>query len=350
MKFIHIADVHLGVSPDAGKSWSGKREQDIWDSFAQVVEEAGRKNVDFLLISGDLFHSQPLKKDIREINYLFGKIPQTRIILMAGNHDYLRTKSCYLSAEWQENVYFFRQEEVGHFDFDEENVSIYGLSYWHRELPEDIYDGIIPEKKEQINILLAHGGDARHLPFSAEKILQNGFDYIAAGHIHKGGQLVDDRAVMAGSLEPTDCNDTGAHGYWMGEISKEQCQVFFYPVKKCEYCHEVFTMTAKTSEWEIMEWAKGLLAERPEYQYFRLFLQGKRDPDMTYDLESLSQLARIVDVTDQTQADLQYDKLETEYAGTLLEQYIRTLRKMPDDPVTKKALEYGVNALLGHQL
>ena len=79
---------------------------------------------------------------------------------MAGNHDYLRTKSCYLSAEWQENVYFFRQEEVGHFDFDEENVSIYGLSYWHRELPEDIYDGIIPEKKEQINILLAHGGDA----------------------------------------------------------------------------------------------------------------------------------------------------------------------------------------------
>ena len=71
---------------------------------------------------------------------------------------------------------------------------------------------------------------------------------------------------------------------------------------------------------------------------------------MTYDLESLSQLARIVDVTDQTQADLQYDKLETEYAGTLLEQYIRTLRKMPDDQIKRKALEYGVNALLGHQL
>ena len=24
------------------------------------------------------------------------------------------------------------------------------------------------------------------------------------------------KAVMAGSLEPTDCNDTGPHGYWMG--------------------------------------------------------------------------------------------------------------------------------------
>ncbi len=188
----------------------------------------------------------------------------------------VRTKSCYLSAEWQENVYFFRQEEVGHFDFDEENVSIYGLSYWHRELPEDIYDGIIPEKKEQINILLAHGGDARHLPFSAEKILQNGFDYIAAGHIHKGEQLVDDRAVMAGSLEPTDCNDTGAHGYWMGEISKEQCQVFFTRSKKCEYCHEVFTMTAKTSEREIIEWAKDCLPNARSISISAFFCGEKR--------------------------------------------------------------------------
>ena len=30
---------------------------------------------------------------------------------MAGNHDYLRTKSYYLTMEWEENVYFFRQEE-----------------------------------------------------------------------------------------------------------------------------------------------------------------------------------------------------------------------------------------------
>ena len=88
----------------------------------------------FLLISGDLFHAQPLKKELREVNYLFSRIPQTKIILMAGNHDYLRTKSYYLTMEWEENVYFFRQEEPGHFDFEEENVSIYGLSYWHREM------------------------------------------------------------------------------------------------------------------------------------------------------------------------------------------------------------------------
>ena len=44
----------------------------------------------------------------------------------------------HISMEWEENVYFFRQEEPGHFDFEEENVSIYGLSYWHREIGEPV--------------------------------------------------------------------------------------------------------------------------------------------------------------------------------------------------------------------
>lgn len=204
MKFIHVSDVHLGIKPDEGKPWSEKRAQDIWDSFAEVIGAAVELKPDFLLISGDLFHAQPLKKELREVNYLFSRIPQTKIILMAGNHDYLRTKSYYLTMEWEENVYFFRQEEPGHFDFEEENVSIYGLSYWHREIGEPVYDSIIPEDLSKINILLVHGGDPQHIPYHPKHILENGFDYIAAGHIHKGGQQIPGRAVMAGSLEPTD--------------------------------------------------------------------------------------------------------------------------------------------------
>ena len=56
MKFMHISDVHLGVKPDAGKAWSEKRAQDIWDSFAEMIEIAAEESPDFLLISGDLFH------------------------------------------------------------------------------------------------------------------------------------------------------------------------------------------------------------------------------------------------------------------------------------------------------
>lgn len=350
VKFIHIADVHLGVQPDAGKSWSNKRAQDIWDSFAKVIAVAMQEKPDFLFITGDLFHAQPLKKELREVDALFRRIPDTRVVLLAGNHDYLRPKSYYLTYEWAENVYIFKREESDCFDFPEKNVAVYGLSYWHREIRERRYDGIIPANANRCNILLAHGGDERHIPFSAERILQNGFSYVAAGHIHRGGWLCEKRAVMAGSLEPTDCNDIGAHGYWMGTLDHNGADAHFYPIKNCEYCHETYPVDGRTTERELIKWAEQLVAERPSYQYFRLYLEGRKDPEITYDLHGLEELERVVDVTEHLIPDYDYDKLLAEHPDTMLGAYIRGMKQKNGDVVTAKALEYGVNALLGHPL
>ena len=350
MKFMHISDVHLGVKPDAGKSWSEKRGQDIWDTFAEMIQVAAENQPEFLFISGDLFHSQPLKKELKEVNYLFEKIPDTKVILMAGNHDYIQQKSYYRTFEWAENVYFFLKESMEILDFPEQNVSIYGLSYWHREIRERLYDDVMVCNPKRINVMLVHGGDESHIPFSAQRILQNGFDYVAAGHIHKGVQMVADRAVMAGALEPTDCNDTGAHGYWLGELEKDGAKVHFFPVKKCEYRHEVVAVSPQTSERAVKEQVEELLAESPSYQYFRIILEGYADPDITYDISTIEQLPRIVDVTMKLIPNYNYEKMLAENADTLLGSYIRTMQSRSQDAVTKKALEYGVNALLGHQI
>ncbi len=350
MKFMHISDVHLGVKPDAGKSWSEKRAQDIWNTFAEMIQVAAEKKPEFLFISGDLFHSQPLKKELKEVNYLFEKIPDTKVILMAGNHDYIQQKSYYRTFEWAENVYFFRRENIDFFDFPEENVTVHGLSYWHREIRERLYDEIAVRNPKRVNVMLVHGGDESHIPFSAQRILQNGFDYVAAGHIHKGMQMAADRAVMAGSLEPTDCNDTGAHGYWFGEIGKNNAQVHFFPVKKCEYRHEVIAVSTEMSELAIKEQVEALLAESPSYQYFRIILEGYADPDITYDIEKIGQLPRIVDVTAHLVPDYNYEKMLAENKDTLLGSYIYAMQSRKQDAVTQKALEYGVNALLGHQI
>lgn len=350
MRFIHISDVHLGVEPDAGKPWSEKRKQDIWDSFAQVIAVAEREKPDFLFITGDLFHGQPLKKEVKEADALFRQIPQTRVMLIAGNHDYLREKSYYLTYPWAENVYIFRREEADCFEFPELNTAVYGLSYWHREIRERRYDTLRPAKRDCLNILLAHGGDERHIPFSVTQILQNGFDYVAAGHIHRSGWLAEKRAVMAGSLEPTDCNDIGPHGYWMGCLAKTEADVHFFPIKKCEYCHETYAADAATTEREILEWAKKLLKERPPYQYFRLTVTGRKDPEIKFDTQKLAELERVVDVREQWMPDYDYERLLKEHPDSILGAYIRRMNRSGADVVTKKALEYGVNALLGYEL
>lgn len=75
MRFIHLADVHLGAVPDRGCPWSKEREEEIWSTFRRVIAGIREDPVDLLFISGDLFHRQPLMRELKEVNYLFSTIP-----------------------------------------------------------------------------------------------------------------------------------------------------------------------------------------------------------------------------------------------------------------------------------
>ena len=82
MKFFHIADTHLGAIPDAGFAWSEERRSEIWESFRSVVAKADREEVDLLLIAGDLFHRQPLMRELKEVNYLFSTLKKTKVVFI----------------------------------------------------------------------------------------------------------------------------------------------------------------------------------------------------------------------------------------------------------------------------
>ena len=60
MRFIHMADVHLGAVPDSGCPWSAFRENEIWETFVRVIDQIREEKIELLLIAGDLFHRQPL--------------------------------------------------------------------------------------------------------------------------------------------------------------------------------------------------------------------------------------------------------------------------------------------------
>ena len=99
MRFIHTGDIHLGAAPDSLMPWSAERGSEIRDSFLSLLDEAARDRTDLLLIAGDLFHRQPLKKELRELNYRFSEMPGTQIVLIAGNHDYIGDNY------WNEEIY-----------------------------------------------------------------------------------------------------------------------------------------------------------------------------------------------------------------------------------------------------
>ena len=92
--------MHLGAVPDRGCPWSHEREEEIWETFRRVIAGIRKNPVDLLFIAGDLFHRQPLLGELREVNDLFATIPDTRIFLMAGDHDYIKEDSFYRTFRW----------------------------------------------------------------------------------------------------------------------------------------------------------------------------------------------------------------------------------------------------------
>ena len=78
MRFIHMADVHLGAVPDSGCPWSAFRENEIWETFVRVIDQIREEKIELLLIAGDLFHRQPLPSQTERVSQLFASIPVPR--------------------------------------------------------------------------------------------------------------------------------------------------------------------------------------------------------------------------------------------------------------------------------
>ena len=346
MKFIHLADVHLGAVPDKGYPWSHKREEEIWETVRRVIAGIRENPVDLLFIAGDLFHRQPLLRELKEVNYLFSTIPDTRLYLMAGNHDYIKTDSFYKTFQWEPNVIFFREEELVCVKDSKLDVYVYGLSYHHQEICRSYYDFARPRAGEGLHILLAHGGDEKHIPLNVRHILSAGFDYVALGHIHKPQELVKNCAAYAGALEPIDKNDTGAHGYILGQLENGRIHTEFVPFASRSY-EEIKVVLQETSTQLSMEEAvKKAVSRCGSQNIYQISITGMRAPELLLIPEKLKTFGNVLEVTDGSYPIYDLEELKKRYSGTLIGDYILYFQRENLSPVEKKALYYGLQALL----
>lgn len=346
MKFIHLADVHLGAVPDKGYAWSKRREEEIWETFRRVIATIREDPVDFLFISGDLFHRQPLKRELNEVNYLFSTIPGTRVFLMAGNHDYIKIDSFYREFPWEENVTFFREEELTCVE-SAGGLCVYGLSYHHREIREPLYDTARPEGKGTFHVLLAHGGDETHIPIQFSRLHAAGFDYVALGHIHKPQILYTDQMAYAGALEPIDRGDTGNHGYIRGSVTDGRLRLEFLPFAVRSYQQIVLTVQEDSTQFSLEDMLRADIRTRGNQNLYQVVLKGQRSPELLILTEKLRKLGNITEILDDSRPAYPLAELEKQYSGTLIGDYIGYFReKDPLSETERKALYYGLQALL----
>ena len=164
------------------------------------------------------------------------------------------------------------------------------------------------------HLLLAHGGDARHMPWNPGRMAQAGFDYIACGHIHKPGVLVADKMAYAGALEPTDETQIGAHGYIRGTVDEHGTRIAFVPFARYEYEDLTLHVTEEMTQYALETMLK-------------------------------EDCGRVISVEDETRPAYDLEQLKKTYGASLISAYIEAFEKKTDAQ-SQKALDYGLEALL----
>lgn len=363
VKIAHCADLHIGFKNHCKSSQINSI--DVMNIFSNILEECKRENVDFLLISGDLFDD--VKPGTFEVNTVKEKLKEFGIktIISPGNHDPYTIDSPYYDNDWPENVFIFKSKELNFFEFKDLNLRIWGAAF------ENIYEKSSPFKKipdfdsNFINICVIHGNITNlnndyYCPIRISEIENSKMDYIALGHIHKKSEIKqcgNTFYAYSGSPYPRDFSETGEKGIYIGCISKNYCDLKFKKI--CKHTYEKISINISDAQTNddiikiILEKLELLYGELYSNNYYEITMSGEINEYLSIKIDYIEltlneklHFARIIDNTD-LKIDIEKLSCRNDLKGVFVRKILEKIENSSNEKekkINKLALKLGLKA------
>lgn len=223
MRVAHLADVHLDsrfaqFSPEAQR----KRQIAIEESLKHALREARERDVDLLLIAGDLYEQERFTPSTA--NFLRDELEafEKPVFISPGNHDYYSPTSLYATVEWSNNVHVFTSTGFEPRTI-EDGLTLWGAAHLVPAETTNFLDGFQVDRAgihiavfhgaEESELIYVHqiGGDdaakAPYAPFRAQQIADAGLHHAFLGHIHTARDA--GRHTYPGNPEPLTFGEGG---------------------------------------------------------------------------------------------------------------------------------------------
>lgn len=231
MKFIHCSDLHIDSPLDGLERYPGAPLAALRGATRQalvnLVELAVSRQVDFLVIAGDIFDG-----DWRDMNTGLFFNSQMRVLERAGISVYLKRGNHDAASEvtraltLPDNVHVFDADKAQTVRRDDLRVALHGRSFSERATPQDLAATYPDPVPGYFNIGVLHtslAGYAAHDPYaptSLDMLRSRGYDYWALGHVHAREVLQADfpRIVYCGNPQGRHAGETGAKGCEMVSV------------------------------------------------------------------------------------------------------------------------------------
>ena len=192
MKLLHSADLHLDA-PFASlpPEQAAALKKALLEIPGQLVRLCRQEDCRMMLLSGDLFDGPYTRQSLEALrDALAGAgVP---VFVAPGNHDFCGGESPWLSESWPENVHIFTKPAITSLALPELDCRVYGGGFASMDCP-GLLAGFRAEGGERYAIGVLHGDptrtDSPYCPVTAAQVQESGLDYLALGHIHKGGSF-----------------------------------------------------------------------------------------------------------------------------------------------------------------
>ncbi len=294
---IHTGDLHLGFSYSGMGEKAEERQRDNLETFLYITSLCQSRNIDILLIAGDLFDMpNPSRTLLERVRKAFADIGNTLVIISPGNHDYYEIEGIYDEIEaWSDNVYIFHGEmDCFEFNIRDNKVRIYGAAFTERYQREPLMrqrritrDMVIP-----IGVfhgdLGSRGAASDYNRITSAQIEENQFSYTALGHLHStegisyAGQVP---YAYCGSPEGHGFDETGVKGIYIGRITHEECELGFLRTCRRQYiveriCIEQYESMKQLSRYLLNSFKDKYGEEYKEHLYqIRLYGENRQELD-----------------------------------------------------------------------
>ncbi|MGN1000105.1 MAG: exonuclease SbcCD subunit D [Faecousia sp.] len=192
MKILHSADWHLDA-PILGHSEEDAAylRQELLKIPGKLIELARKEGCGMMLLAGDLFDGKPTAESLRTLLTALEEI-KIPVVITPGNHDFCRPDSPYLTTVWPENVHIFTHPVLESLDFPELSCTVYGAGYEAMDCPPLLKD-FRADSSLRWKIGVLHGDPTQssspYCPVTNHQVKESGLQYLALGHIHKGGSF-----------------------------------------------------------------------------------------------------------------------------------------------------------------
>jgi DNA repair exonuclease SbcCD nuclease subunit len=232
IKFIHTADIHLGKKLNYNDSNNSEVDALFLDAteqaFKNLVALAIKKEIDFILIAGDLYdrEARSIKSSrffLEQCQYLNNK--DIEIYIISGNHDPAGVENEVF--ELPENVNYFSSDNVETKEYIKDNklaARILGQSYRQKFENRTMYNYFTAQDNSVFNIALLHTAlnkdNSRYVPVNKSELLtKNEINYWALGHIHQYQKINHSPSInFSGTLQAHNISEQGIKGAILVEV------------------------------------------------------------------------------------------------------------------------------------